>query len=173
MTTALATRTIGKLNIDQVTHAPRRLTKSIRLHARQDEVFSFIRQHEKWTNWFPVLEAVSVDNRQAQSPGGNDCIRHCTLVNGAQFSERIVGYDAPNQFGYAIEDGNPLGVQGHLAVVTVEAEAAGSSTLRWYQYFDHPQAETFVQEVNQILDGGIQNLFERFGGEPLETVFGE
>ena len=173
MATAVATRTIGTLNIDQVTRAPRRLSKSVRLEAGQKKVFDFIRQHENWTRWFPILKAVSVDNSQAQSAGGNNCIRHCTLVNGVQFSEKIVGYDPPNQFGYAIEDDNPLGVQGHLAVVTVEAEAGGGSILRWHQYFDHPQAETFVQEVNQILDGGIQSLLERFGGESLETVFHE
>ncbi|MCQ3973770.1 MAG: hypothetical protein DPW09_10030 [Anaerolineae bacterium] len=173
MTTAIATRTIGKLNIDEVTRAPRRLTKSARLHAGQAEVFDFVRRHEAWANWFPIVEAVKVDNSQAETPDGNGCVRHCTLTNGAQFTEKIVGYEAPHQFGYAVEDNNAMGMQGHLAVVTLQAEAPQRTRLTWYQYFNHPEAETFTEQVNEILDGGIQNLIERFGGESLETVFGE
>ena len=170
---AMKERKIGTLNIDEVTTAPLQFTKAVRLNTAQAEVFDFVRDHADWSSWFPVVEAVKVDDSQAAEPGGNGCVRHCTLVNGAQFAENIIGYDAPRQFGYAIEANNPFGVDEHLAVITVEAESDDSSRLTWYQFFNHQDAQVFINDANGILDEGINNLIGRFGGELLETIIGQ
>ena len=114
MATTTAPRILGTVNVDDVTQAPLQVTRSLRVKATREKVFEFIADHSGWTSWFPILADVEVDNSAAQTPGGSGAVRTCTLVNGARFAENIVGYEAPAGFGYAIEDGNPLGVSGPL-----------------------------------------------------------
>lgn len=158
-----ASRTFGSLNVDDVTTAPLRVAKTVQLRASREEIFEFISQHERLNEWFPIVASVTIDNSQAEHDGGNGTVRDCTLVNGVVLHERIYGYEAPSQYAYAVADGNPMGVEGHLAIFQLEENGNGSTTLNHYQYFNTPALEETVAMVNEALDAGIQNLTERYG----------
>ncbi|MDJ0752809.1 MAG: SRPBCC family protein [Ardenticatenaceae bacterium] len=162
MTTATISRTFGNFSIDDVTSAPLQVTKSVRLASGKEEVFDFLANHLGWTEWFPILSGVQLDNRQADVDGGSGAVRTCTLVNGAVFSENIVGFERPHRFGYAIEAGNPLGVEQHLAVVEVADNGDQTVTVSWYQFFDHPNLEEMKVTVDEALSGAFDNLQARF-----------
>jgi uncharacterized protein YndB with AHSA1/START domain len=163
-------RTVGKLNIDEVTQAPLRLVKTARLLAPPAEVFAVVSDHVGTGAWFPVVESVQIDNSHAEVADGHGAIRYCTLSNGAVLTEKIVGFEPAHLFGYAVADGNAFGVQGHLALINLEAEAAGSTLLTWRQYFNHADIDLLTKEISAMLDGGIQGLIDRFGGELLKTT---
>jgi len=167
----LSERTVGKLNIDEVTQAPLRLVKTARLLAPPTDVFAVVSDHVGTEAWFPVIERVQVDNTNAEVVGGYGATRYCTLSNGAVLTEKIVEFDPPHLFGYAVADGNAFGVQGHLALINLETDAAGNTLLTWQQYFNHPAIDVLTKEISAMLDGGIQGLINRFGGELLKTTF--
>lgn len=164
-------RTVGKLNIDEVAQTPLRLIKTARLLASPAEVFAVVSDHVGTGAWFPVVEKVQVDNTHAEVAGGQGATRYCTLSNGAVLTEKIVGFDPPHLFGYAVADGNTFGVQGHLALINLETDAKSHTLLTWRQYFNHPDIDALTKEISAMLDGGIQGLIDRFGGELLKTTF--
>jgi hypothetical protein len=168
---ATAPRTVGTLNIDDVTSAPLHLITTARLNAPLAQVFAVIADHGGLSAWIPLIEQVQVDHRNATVEDGDGTIRSCTLQGGAVLKETIVGFDPPHMYGYTIADGNAFGVQNHLGVVSLATDAAGTTILTWRQYFDHPEADTFAQQVSVMLDAGVQGLIACFGGEPLETTF--
>lgn len=163
---------ISFLTPSEYTSAPLQVRMSARLETDPETLFAVVSEHETWTSWFPVLTAVTIDHSQAAEAGGTGTVRHCTLDGGVQLVERIVGFSQNQGFGYMIEDGNPMGVSGHLAVVDLQPDAAGGTRLAWFQYFDHPDAVSFQPQVVGMLSGGFHSLIDRFGGELLETSFG-
>lgn len=168
MTIALENRrTFGGFNVDDVTSAPLRVEKVAELTVDRATLFNYLVQHEQWTNWFEIIDSVSVNNAEAELPGGNGALRTCNFKDGTSCNERIYAYSEPERFAYAITGENPFGVDGHLALIDLTESGEGVTTLNYYQYYNHPAPEEFAANVDMLLTAGITRLIDIYGGEIL------
>lgn len=149
-------RDIAGVAINIYTSAPLQMTKAVELPASPEEVFATLADYTAMPEWFPGMSSVSVDNAGAQLENGAGAVRVCSF--GPQsMTEDIVLFDAPHKLGYAIRDGNFMGMSNHFALVTVESKGA-SSLLGWHQFFNHPDSEAFKAQGGAMLGGAFENL---------------
>ena len=167
---ALSERTVGKLNIDEVTQAPLRLARSAWLKASQEKVFWLVSNPEALSKLIPWVRSVMMDNSQAVVEGGVGARRCCNFGNGLVLEETIVSWHPPSMYAYAcVEETNPFGLTGHLGLVTCEADSAEETILTWRHYFDHPNPAAMQEKMEDSLSMTMQTLLNRFGGRVLET----
>lgn len=150
-------REIAGVDIDQYTSATLQITKTMVLNAKSEQVFSRLTNYTAMPNWFPGMSEVKVDNSGARATNETGAVRICSFGPEQNMTEDIVIFDEPFKLGYAIRDGNFMGMSKHFALVTVEPENNGSK-LSWYQFFDHPDPESFNIQGNALMDGAFKNL---------------
>lgn len=150
-------RIFAGFSVDEVTNAPLRIRKTAVFYTDPQTIFDYLIEHDKWAEWFDTIESVSAR--------GN--MRTCRFDNGDTSQERIYAVTEPTQFGYAIVGDNPFDVEDHFAMIHLRKNADNSTTLNYYQYFNHPAVDHFAWNMHQLLQNGLNNLITRFGGDLL------
>jgi len=149
-------RAIANIAINQHTSAPLQMTKTAELPVSPEEVFATLADYKAMPEWFPGMSAVTVDSSNAETEKGEGTVRVCSFGDQSM-TEDIVLFDAPGKLGYAIRDGNFMGMSDHFALVTVEPKNDGS-LLSWHQFFNHPDVEAFKAKGGAMLDRAFKNL---------------
>ena len=158
-------RIIGSLEVDKITQAPVQVIRSVTLAATPQQVFDFVTDHQNWPGFLSPIESVAVtgDGRRGSQ-------RSFALAGGGTVSERIVAFDEPGAdgmatFAYAVEPGNPFGVQGHLAVLELRPADGGGTALSYHQFFDHPDLTAIAPVIAGGTDEILAHILYRFGGD--------
>ena len=136
------------------------MTKTVELPASPEKVFATLSEYTAMPEWFPGMSEVAVDNSAAQTDNGTGAVRVCSFGEQS-ITEDIKLFDAPSKLGYAIRDGNFMGMSEHFALVRVEPKGSGS-LLTWHQFFNHPDPEAFKVQGGAMLDGAFENLRAHF-----------
>ena len=211
------TAQLFKLDPLQFTKAPLRAEQTVSLNAPPEKVWALISDHEKLPTYLSMVEKVTVDNSIASTANGVGAVRSCSI--GAMTLEEEIQIWKPNRaLAYALREGNPMGMSGHLAargkspaafdqrcippgyvvhrsntarilpllalprgriaglgatqdfhhgllgVVLLAPDETGGTTVRWQQYFNHPDADMMATQVADAIQLGISGLLEIFGG---------
>ncbi len=109
------------------------------------------------------VQKVTVDNATASTANGVGAVRTCSVGDIALIEE--IRLSEPNRaLAYAVRDGNPMGMTGHLGVAQLAPNQTGGTTVRWQAYFDHPDVDMMTKQVQGGLQKGNSGLIEIFGG---------
>ena len=145
------------------TQAPLRAERTVSLNASPDKVWALISDHEKLPTYLSFVQKVTVDNANATTANGVGAVRTCSIGDIALI-EDIRLSEANRALAYSVQDGNPMGMTGHLGVALLAANETGGTTVRWQAYFDHPDVDMMTAQVQGGLQQGISGLIEIFGG---------
>ena len=160
---------VGDFDIAQLTVAPLRLEKKTRLSAPPAVIFELLSNHEKWPSLFPWVNAVRIDNSNAVIKNGLGARRICNFGNNMVLEEIIVGWNPPRSYAYGVlDETHPFGMIGHVGVVICEADRDNTAELAWQHYFDHPNLDAMLQQLDSTMSMAMNSLLDRFGGESLE-----
>ena len=155
------------IEVSAYTAAPRRFVRRARLRCDPQGVFSYVSDIARLPEWLPGVRRATADNAAAETPGGLGAVRVLVAPFGIVVRERIVAWQAPHGFAYALQD-SPL-APNHLAVVTVTAER-GNTLIAFEEYYDvarFPLNLFAGAIVRRAVVGMVKNLVRRFGGEAL------
>ena len=152
-------RKIGKL-----TGAPLQISKNILIPASTKQVFAFVSNHEELPKLLPMIHEVKVDQSNAKVKNGVGCVRTCTMADGNALSEEIVLWQPGKAYAYAIADGNMMGLESHVGVMTV-SRAGNQTRLSWYQYFDHQNPEMVKPQIDPLMDMILMKIHGHFTAE--------
>ncbi len=171
-TAAAAQEALQGLEAAKLTSAPLRARAIARLDAPVDDVWGYVANHDNLVEYgAPTgLKHVSIDNSNADAPGGVGCKRECLANENDRFVEEVLYFRPPYVFAYSATE-NTWGLTEHLGVVIVRPTADGKSELEWRQYFNTAKpdmTEMMSQNMQGMLSGPLLGFFvERFGGEVL------
>jgi uncharacterized protein YndB with AHSA1/START domain len=153
-----------KLDPLKFTKAPLRAEKVVTLNAPPEKVWALLSDHEKLPTYVPMISKVTVDNSHASTADGVGAVRTCSIGDMA-IEEEIRLFEPNRVLAYGLRDGNPMGMSGHLGVMLLASNDTGGTTVRFQQYFNHPDVDMMATQVNGGLDQGINGLVKIFGGE--------
>jgi carbon monoxide dehydrogenase subunit G len=145
------------------TQAPLRAERTHSLNASPEKVWGLISDHEKLPTYISFVQKVTVDNSNASAANGVGAVRTCNIGEIALIEE-IRLWEPNRALAYAVRDGNPMGMTGHLGVATLAPNETGGTTVRWQAYFDHPDVDMMTAQVQGGYQQGISGLIEIFGG---------
>ena len=57
---------------------------------------------------------------------------------------------------------------GHVGVVDCEASGDNTAELVWQHYFNHPNLDVMLQQLDSTMSMAMNSLLDRFDGELLE-----
>lgn len=159
-------RTIGSLDVNAVTAAPLWATRSVEVDAEPAAVFDYLSSNANWPGWFgDGIEKVEGDTSR----------RTFTLAGDAgSFDENIVAFEEPSIFAWAIQPGNPMGLENHLGVIEVvpDPEDGEGSWVNLSAFFEHAD----VAAILPVIEGGLSAIAagatSEFGGQLLGHASG-
>lgn len=129
---------------------------------RPKDIWPSLVNHRGMVDWFPGISDVQVE---ANSEGKEElgCKRTCQFGSETLYEE-IVLWEAPQVFGYKIED-NDL-IEDHVAFVTLEYLGDEKTLVRWIQYF-RPKGNALKRfllknvMLPRAIHKGLRNLEKR------------
>lgn len=167
-------RVIDDVSVDQFTNAPLQRFKQVRLAAPIETVFDYVGDHERMSEWIPMMHRVTMDHSDSDR-GPNTCgvgsVRTCE-VRPDKIRERIVVWEPDRIFAYKVIDGQKgVPIDGGFGVVTFKPRGPRTTVMTWRIYYEpkkwNPKAALLPAMVNYQLNGGLKNLTKRFGGEVI------
>ncbi|MGR3513205.1 MAG: SRPBCC family protein [Paracoccaceae bacterium] len=147
-------RVVGAVMVDELTMAPMQFAIEVELAASPTDVFDYV------SDSMNVVDMISAVSAVAKS--SDSMTRELTLQDGTRVAEDIlVDDDGKMSFAYRLQDGNPMGLTNHLAVMQVRpAEERDGAVLSWQHYFDGETSD----QVMALYTEAAASLTERFGG---------
>lgn len=130
------------------------VTVTRRVEVDPHRVWSTIAAGDGLEKWLPVIAACRLDG------SGEGAVRHCTMDNGAQLTERIVEVDHVRRvFRYTIDE-HPLPANGLTGAVEVRADTPVGSVVSWGASFDaEPQHREQLEAMfRDVYDQAIRGL---------------
>ena len=136
------------------------------VNARNDRVWSRLRDFNGLPNWHPAIAESRIEGGEPADKIG--CVRDFTLRNGDRIREKLLGLSDFDMFcTYAILE-SPMGVENYVATLRLTPVTDGDKTfLEWSAEFDcAPERETeLVNSIgNGVFQGGFDALKRVFGG---------
>ncbi len=118
-----------------LTQSPLSLARATRLAAPPEEVFAFITNFPRIPEWMPLVKRCTVDNSQAQSPGGVGAVRVIEAPLSKPTRETVVALEPPRLLAYSASDASLMGMfTGHLGVLTCEPHPQGGTWFTWLSF---------------------------------------
>jgi uncharacterized protein YndB with AHSA1/START domain len=160
--TAYAKETGSRLS-DQ----PLLLEKTRRLAATQQELFRYVTDFERSSEWIAGAIKGWTDNSNAEIPGQVGAVRMLKSVAGEPIREVVKAYDPPRMLAYSAGDGAFLGLcTEHLGVMTCEPHPDGGTVVCWLAYgklASNPVKAWAGRKLFQVALGrGMKNLERKF-----------
>lgn len=164
-------RTLGNLNVDAITKAPLQYYGAVRLNASPNRVAEYMANIGATGEWIPMLKVAKLDHAQSTTPGkaGEGSLRY-VVVGGDELKETIAYWEPGVGYGYVAEDQPNGPMTDHLGVIQVESDKHGGTVLTYRQYFnpsDNLKGKIIPLGMGVMLNGALDNLADRFGGERL------
>ncbi|MEM7488670.1 MAG: SRPBCC family protein [Pseudomonadota bacterium] len=160
----LPPRVVGGLDVDATTPAPLVVRRSVEVDADPVDVFATVSDDRAWVDW---IDGVADVSRDAE-------VRTFALGDGDALSETIVAADTPSVFGWSIQPGNPMGLEGHRGVlhVTLDAEDGEGSIVTLSAYFDHAAPDEILPVVESGAAAITAGIADAHGGTLVQEVSG-
>ena len=138
-----------------------------RLDATQREVFDFVSDIDRLSEWIWLCKKSWADNSRAEAPGEVGAVRMIQGPAGKPFREVIKTYEAPRMLAYSAPDAAFMGLcTEHLGVLTCEPHPDGGTVVCWQAYGRLPRASAKAwggKKLFQVaLSNGLQNLERKF-----------
>jgi uncharacterized protein YndB with AHSA1/START domain len=160
--TAYAKETGSRLS-DQ----PLLFEKTRRLDATQQELFKYVTDFDRSSEWIAGARKGWTDNSRAEVPGEVGAVRVLKSIAGEPIREVVKAYDAPRMLAYSAGDAAFLGLcTDHLGVMTCEPHPDGGTVLCWLAYgrlANNPAKAWAGKKLFQVaLSRGMKNLERKF-----------
>ena len=160
--TAYAKETGARLS-DQ----PLLFEKTKRLDVTQHELFNYVSDFDRSSEWIMGAKKSWTDNSEAEAPGEVGAVRVIKSGGSTRVLERVKAYDAPRMLAYSANDEAFLGLcSDHLGVMTCEPHPDGGTVICWLAYgrlASNPVKAWAGKKLFQVaLSGGMKNLKRKF-----------
>jgi uncharacterized protein YndB with AHSA1/START domain len=138
-----------------------------RLDTTQQELFDYITDFDRLSEWIVGARKSWTDDTNAQVPGQVGSVRVIQSVAGKPVREVVKAYEAPRMMAYAANDGAFFGLcTDHLGVMTCEPHPSGGTVLCWLAYgrlASHPVKAWAGRKLFQVALGtGMERLERKF-----------
>ncbi len=149
-----------KNTISQFTNAPLRV-KSVGIVSKSiTQVFDNLKNHEKMTEWVPMMKKVEMSHTHSSSIDVCDVgsVRVCHFGND-KLIEEIKVWDPPFRYAYSANDTKDA--SDHLGVIECEELGPDQTKVTWSQYFNPTNPiKGFVMNIimKRVLNKAIKNL---------------
>ena len=128
--TAYANETGARLS-DQ----PLLVEETRRLGATQKELFDYVTDFERLSEWIWGAKKSWVDNTEAEKAGQVGAVRVIQPLAGKPVREVIKAFESPRMVAYAADDAAFFGLcTDHLGVLTCEPHPDGGTVVCWQAY---------------------------------------
>ncbi len=115
-----------------------------------DELWSQVKDVGGLSTLLDIISDSSVDGDQ----------RSCTMADGAELSETIIGVDDEHRrVAYTITD-SPFPIQVHAASMQVSDAGGGKSTFQW---ITDVKPDELADALGPVFAGEVSKLEQRFG----------
>ncbi len=138
-----------------------------RLGASQAEVFDFITDFSRLSEWIPGCLKSWSDDTNAEAPGRVGAVRMISSGIGKPVREIVKAFEAPRMLAYSATDDSLFGLMtDHLSVLTCEPHPDGDTVFCWLAY-GRPAKGTPMRWAgrkvfNFALNSGTKKLEQRF-----------
>ena len=151
----------------RLTDQPLLLEKTRRLDATQQELFNYVTDFERSSEWIAGAMKGWTDNSNAEIPGQVGAARMLKSLAGEPIREVVKAYDAPRMLAYSAGDAAFLGLcTDHLGVMTCEPHPDGGTVVCWLAYgrlASNPGKAWAGKKLFQVALGrGMKNLERKF-----------
>lgn len=161
-------RIINGFSVDSVTKAPLQLMQYAVLNTSQTEAFKVVSDHEGMSEFTFSISKVQIDETDSKTPCGEGTKRYCQTPVKFIIQEKIVCWQPPRMYGYAIQNCTAI-MPNHLGLVQVEPVTDDTCILAWRTYFrGRLIGGVFARAtLNTILPNLVENMATHFGGKLL------
>ena len=137
------------------------------LDATQREIFDFVSDIDRLSEWIWLCKKSWADNSRAEAPGQVGAARMIQGPAGKPFREVIKAFEAPRLLAYSADDVALLGLcSDHLGVLTCEPHPDGGTVVCWQAYGRLPRSSLKAwggKKLFQVaLGNGMKSLERRF-----------
>jgi hypothetical protein len=137
------------------------------LNVTQHELFNYITNFERSSEWLWGAKKSWVDNTNAEAPGQVGAVRVLRSTGGKLIRETVKAYEAPRMLAYSAEDGAFFGLcTDHLSVLTCEPHPNGGTVICWLAFGRLARAPAKAwggKKLFQVaLGNGMKNLEQKF-----------
>jgi uncharacterized protein YndB with AHSA1/START domain len=150
----------------RLTDAPLHFTYTARLGATTEEVFDYISDTDKLSEWIPGAKKTWSDDSNAERPKQVGSVRMIGASFGKPTREVVKAYERPRMLAYSLTDKSTFGLfTDHLGVMTCEPHPDGGTVVTWLAYAKPAGPIKWVagKKIFEIaLGGGIKNLEQKF-----------
>ncbi len=106
-----------------------------RLDVTQQELFNYVSDFDRSSEWIIGVKKSWADNSEAEAPGQVGAVRVIKSAGSTLVRERVKAYEAPRMLAYSANDEAFLGLCfDHLSVMTCESHPDGGTVICWLAY---------------------------------------
>jgi len=138
-----------------------------RLDVTQQELFNYLSDFDRSSEWIVGAKKSWTDNSEAEVPGQVGAVRVIKSGGSTLVRERVKAYEAPRMLAYSANDEAFLGLCfDHLGVMTCEPHPDGGTVICWLAYgrlASKPLKAWGGTKLFQVALGrGMKNLERKF-----------
>ena len=138
-----------------------------RLEATQHELFNYVTDFNRLSEWLWGAKKTWADDTNAEAPGQVGSVRMIQGSVGKPLRETVRAYEAPRMLAYSAGDAAFFGTcSDHLGVLTCEPHPDGGTVVCWLAYGRLPSSPVKAwagRKLFQVaLGGGMKNLERKF-----------
>jgi uncharacterized protein YndB with AHSA1/START domain len=126
-------KTFETVGLDFIDSAPKRTVVRVHFAHPPAAVFAALADAPGWGRWFPGFSAKS--HYLTPAPYGVGSRREM-IVLGRPTIERVIAWDEPSRFAFAIEEATMPGISALAEDYSIAGEPDGSSSLTWTMALD-------------------------------------
>jgi uncharacterized protein YndB with AHSA1/START domain len=137
------------------------------LGATQQEVFNYVTDFSRLSEWLWGAKKTWADDTNAEVPGQVGSVRMIQGSSGKPVREVVKAFEAPRMLAYSANDEALLGTcTDHLGVFTCEPHPDGGTVVCWLAYGRVASSKIKAWAGKKIfrvaLGGGMKNLERKF-----------
>jgi len=151
----------------RLTDQPLLVEKTKRLETTQHELFNYVTDFDRLSEWIWGSKKTWADNTKAEVAGQVGSVRMIQGAAGKPIREVVKAYDAPRMLAYSANDGAFFGLcTDHLGVFTCEPHPDGGTVVCWLAYgrlARSPAKAWAGKKLFQVaLGNGLKSLGRKF-----------
>jgi len=137
------------------------------LDVSQHELFDYITDFDRLSEWIIGVKKSWTDNSNAEAPGQVGAVRVIESLAGKPVREVVKAYEAPRLLAYSANDDALFGLcTNHLGVMTCEPHPDGGTVVCWLAYgrlASQPMKAWAGKKLFQVALGtGMKSLGRKF-----------
>lgn len=141
--------------------------KTQRLDATQQELFNYVSDFDRSSEWIVGAKKSWTDNSNADAPGQVGAVRMIKSGASEPVREVVKAHESPRMLAYSANDEAFLGLCfEHLGVMTCEPHPEGGTVICWLAYgrlANNPVKAWAGKKLFQVALGrGMKNLERKF-----------